>query len=924
MRSDLQNLYVKVFVLFAVIIIYINPLHTIAEVKVFSHEEKKDYGPEAIPHVLRINTYDDGTAVVRIVRTNQDKTTSIMHCNHEIFFLRFIYPNGTVIEKDINLEGVQNFNYCAIKNGFNDLLEFDLIRDNQIMIRYFNATNSKKVSTYEGWGMIIDFEGKVYDRTFMGYRGIRADYDKIQTTLLKLIFNINKEKGFIICYYQPESTNVNWQQFKIESDGIITKLTNGTIELKTDINYINDETYYSMIPTVDEGYSFVYKVITGDLSRGQLYAAFISYNEKGSANFILYQSNLADLEPEPISCNVEYVGVGHSCSIIGRPVTNITTANITHNMISFLSSGSIISFNTTKLLPPVNSGLTSSWLFESLLFGGYLLTKRVEANNGIFICLYSESGDVTCPSELENPVKTNKNYAYVILPNNTLLIAQMESNNTWNLNSIDLPKLTTSDKGYFNTNINSTYPEINSLIHSDITTISIDFYNPVTLSTDVDGKLSIYQKIGETPILRQKTFATQCELDNDDKRVIVNILNSTFSKSGGDYYVKIDNNFVKDRNYREPLLGIKDNVWRFTIINEKPSYIITGPTSGLLRLTAEGTEYFQNLSSDEQNQFFVKLLDGLADSVLISRNRLSKYNKNQLDPDSNNNQKKLLISIRIEGNKNQYEKDVTSVINDINYMMSNYNQTPIGYDQLTYLDSDYRFNPVPDYWKEYKFKLLSVFLAVIVLILLYFLARKREKKGNNFVIFKFVLFTFDFVTDFLFLTNNANDVPKLFIPSIIFFVIPIGFNTVLAFLTITEENKRPEFSRWFTENSKFASTFTILAGADVEVLSTLESNLAGFKVFQAPFSDSARAKIFWGSFSNIFIEDFPQLIIQILYRISVITYDVIPILSLTSSSITLTINIVGRLYQAIIYIRNRNLHPQPIIGRDNELEKDIK
>ncbi|CAB4376667.1 unnamed protein product [Rhizophagus irregularis] len=819
MRSNLQNLYITLFV---IIIFYIYPLHALEEVKTFSYEEK-NFGPKEIPHVLRISSYDDGTVVARIVKTNVNKSTSIKHCNHEIFSLRFIYPNGTVIEKDIDLEGVEKFNYCAIYNtGFDDLLEYDLIRPNQILIRYFNTTNFNDVSTYEGWGMIIDFDGKLYDRTSMGFWGIRKEYNKLQTTLKKLVFNINKEKGFIVCYNgpDPESTNVTWQQYKIEFDGKFNKLTHGTIKLTTGIS---DEAY-TLIPTVDEGYSFVYKVITNDLSRGQLYATFISYNQKGSANFILYQSNLADIEPVPISCNIEYDGVGHTCSVSGREVTRITTSNITHNKVRFLSSGSIVSFNVTNLMPPNNTGLTSTWIFESLLFGGYLITKRDGVIDGMYFCVYPESGNITCPSGLEQPVKINSNYAYTVLPNNTLLIAQIEYNNTWRLHVIDLPKQTERGNGYFNTNIKSTYPEIHSSINSDITNISIDFYKPVTLSSDVDGKILIYQKIGQKIILRQKTFATQCKLDNDDTRVIIDILNSTFSKSGGIYFVKIENNFVKDRNYREPLLGVKENVWSFTIEDKKMTYTFTSSTTGLFRLTEKGTEYCEGLSDDKQNKFFDELLDELADAVQILRNRLSKYKNYQIDPNSNKSkQKKFLISIKIEETKNEYEKDVDTVIKDISYMMSNNNQTPIGNYQLAYLDSNYGFNPAPDYWQEYKFKLLGILLILIALIVLFILASIREKKGQNIAIFKFALFIFDFIADILFLTNNADDVRELYIP-----------------------------------------------------------------------------------------------------RISVITYDIIPILSLTSSSINLIINIVGRLYQAIIYVRKRRLQPLSIIERDDELIKDTK
>ncbi|PKK79916.1 hypothetical protein RhiirC2_726034, partial [Rhizophagus irregularis] len=137
-----------------------------------------------------------------------------------------------------------------------------------------------------------------------------------------------------------------------------------------------------------------------------------------------------------------------------------------------------------------------------------------------------------------------------MLPNNTLLVARMEYNNTWGFNVIDLPKLTI-DNGYYNANIESTFPGINSSISSDITNNSIDFYVRVTLS---DGKLSIFQIIDQRKILRQTTSGRGCILVNDDKRVIVNILDSTFSKSGGNYSIKIDNNFIKSRTYGEPLL----------------------------------------------------------------------------------------------------------------------------------------------------------------------------------------------------------------------------------------------------------------------------------------------------------------------------------------------------------------------------------
>ena len=98
-----------------------------------------------------------------------------------------------------------------------------------------------------------------------------------------------------------------------------------------------------------------------------------------------------------------------------------------------------------------------------------------------------------------------------------------------------------------------------------------------------------------------------------------------------------------------------------------------------------------------------------------------------------------------------------------------------------------------------------------------------------------------------------------------FLTLPIAINSTLAFYIITTEieNPKSKFNQWFVENGIVASAFTVLAGADVEALNILQSDLAGFDFFKAPFSEPAKTKILWGTFLNIFTEDIPQLVIQV-------------------------------------------------------------
>ncbi len=69
---------------------------------------------------------------------------------------------------------------------------------------------------------------------------------------------------------------------------------------------------------------------------------------------------------------------------------------------------------------------------------------------------------------------------------------------------------------------------------------------------------------------------------------------------------------------------------------------------------------------------------------------------------------------------------------------------------------------------------------------------------------------------------------------------------------------------WFKNNSQPAAIITILCGGDISVLKLLSSNLAGFELFNAPLSEKAEKFIYYGGILNTFIEDLPQLIIQVI------------------------------------------------------------
>lgn len=102
------------------------------------------------------------------------------------------------------------------------------------------------------------------------------------------------------------------------------------------------------------------------------------------------------------------------------------------------------------------------------------------------------------------------------------------------------------------------------------------------------------------------------------------------------------------------------------------------------------------------------------------------------------------------------------------------------------------------------------------------------------------------------------------INSIVFVFFPILMNACLAFnIFIFEITKNPDFEKWANERVILVRFITLFSSGNVELLHLLDSRYAGLEIFDAPFSPRALYVIFWGGILNIFIEDIPQLLIQV-------------------------------------------------------------
>ena len=115
------------------------------------------------------------------------------------------------------------------------------------------------------------------------------------------------------------------------------------------------------------------------------------------------------------------------------------------------------------------------------------------------------------------------------------------------------------DSGFSNPIIDVTTPRINDTIPMQSLSISITYKSPVELSS---GNISIFELNGE---FRQGFNGLTMEFltSENNKKITINVLKSTFNKPNQLYYVVIEDGFVNHKNTEEPLLGITKNHWYF-------------------------------------------------------------------------------------------------------------------------------------------------------------------------------------------------------------------------------------------------------------------------------------------------------------------------------------------------------------------------
>ncbi|CAG8543360.1 2227_t:CDS:2, partial [Dentiscutata heterogama] len=501
--------------------------------------------------------------------------------------------------------------------------------------------------------------------------------------------------------------------------------------------------------TIDGGYALIYANATSVIDnsnllsiRGSIYANFITYDNTLQDRTILLYTFSNNVTFNGIFCDIVSVGAGQVCtlSINSTIANNITTQYI---RIYFLTSGSVLNVYVLSDLdiPNITSITSNNWVVNSMPYGGYIL-HNFDINGTTYIFAYDEyniqtplvstlSSNQTVP--INNFSTTHYVFgANVIMNNNTFLLPTLNTNKdqtSWSFINIPLPKvLEYRDHGYGNLEIDQVSPSVNSSVDSSLTNLNISFFDPIVLSTDpIPGSLTIYKASDNT--IRQKIsplMSEFCSTSPDGKTITINFISSTFNEYNENYYVQMDNNFVKSSVYNEPLQGISDGIWNLTsnnmnnLINSSDIAIV-----GTVGLTKDAMKNFLSFSKSDRSNYFAQLLNEVAEKIPVRRERLTTNEKFQ----HINHGQQIIFSIKVDlPSSDSNENTADSVVSDLNTMLI-YKQATTFLNGITNdLDNIYGFVIMGDFWADNATLIAVSILILVVIMFLYIPTKEQEEK----------------------------------------------------------------------------------------------------------------------------------------------------------------------------------------------------
>ncbi|CAJ0891864.1 4292_t:CDS:2 [Entrophospora sp. SA101] len=756
--------FTLIFISSSIFDIIINP--TFAYETAINHVESSNNGLKVVDGI----NYQDGTILLRLLNP-------LNYCNENTIYLRLVHTNETVTTLNLNNLNIPWENFCyklaLVANSkqssggssSGDSITINAIAYKYILINYFcNRSISNKVC-----GDVVTWTGELVSN--IEFENVCDDSIIIQSH--------KKDDGFLRVCYVKDTKEIIWTKYSVPniSTGTILETSTGKLTDITNFNpnitkfFSREDGSYAMVTcTTDTKTTTDSNQFTGDWT---IAVTFLSVDDslQPTGPFELYKSKTNGNGSIDIvnihRCDLAYYFSGYSCLI-----TIVRSTNISFIDIDFTSSGNLYSVTPEFSIAQVSNTTTTIWDVQTLYYGGYVIlvetvpTGNVDghicSNNGTYFGNWSFSSQYQYTNKIAGvlpdntlwtiPKQPTDDYSWTCLLTDALTNYSTVQGNNGSFNTIS--GFPGGPGGYGSDSILSTVPEKNSsIISANTDSITITYTKSVKKSS---GNINIYQLRSSTNIninnnddyydesedlLRQSCSGQSDYVQIEGNTVQVKVLKSTFNSPGSEYYVTIEDDFVKDSVTNQNLFGIKPKIWDFN---------------------TEGTTYYTSLSINDQLDFVGKLSNELSNALPcdIARIKIStKYQYSHNNHDSiNDNLSKIIFKnyemnittnstdqifmrIDIEGTSSITELSAIQLASDLNELIINKNATLLSKGLYTNLiDSGYGAEQLD---RTRRYKSAQSFLATTM----------------------FIFITTDFCLDIVFVSIHGKDFKWLYLSS---------------------------------------------------------------------------------------------------------------------------------------------------------------
>nr|CAG8526867.1 13248_t:CDS:10 [Entrophospora candida] len=636
----------------------------------------------------------------------------------------------------------------------------------------------------------------------------------------RIVQSHKKNDGFLRACYLKDTKEIVWTKYTAPNvpTGTIFQVSTGKITNVINFNsnvtnfFSTEDGEYAMVTCTSKTTTITNNQFTDDWT---ISVTFLP-KDNGSpltGPFELYKSKTTGSGLVDIvnirRCDLAYDSSGYSCLI---SIFRSTTTKTSFIDVDFLSSGIVNSVTPEFSITQITTA--TIWDVQTLYYGGYVILVETPAgsveghvcsNNGT----YFGNWGFTNQYEYTNKIAG-------VLPNNTLWTIpkqQLDDNHSWTcvltdtLTTYSTVQNTNSNVntfpggpgGYGSDSILSTTPEKNSnIISADINLITITYTKSIKASS---GKISIYQKRSSTSpniddddkdILRQSCFAQSDYVQiSNETTAQVKVLKSTFNNPGNEYYVTVEDDFVKSATTDQNIIGINSKAWNFsTVLVKDESYVNydSDSVSCIIRLTPEGTTYYTSLSTDDQTDFVGKMSNELSNALPCDVTRVTTLTKYQYSLHNNNinsdnlSQKvfknvgmnitasstdQIFMRVEIEGTLSRTELSAVQLASDLNELILNKDVTLLSKGLYTNLiDSGYGAERLDHFKEKFRWIFMIIFIGflLLMLIILWILIRMHKYKAAQRFLAA-VMFTFiisDFCLNIVFISIHGKDFKWLY------------------------------------------------------------------------------------------------------------------------------------------------------------------